>query len=263
MRKEGKLKETIKQLLFPLRCPVCDRPVPHVSTGHIAPFGLNAPLFELNALFERMGRGICPDCESGLKRIQSPFCLKCGKPLLTEEELCSDCKSLKHRFIQGRSLFAYGDMAGCIYRFKYRGRQEYAAWLGKAMAEAFADYVRWLSPDALIPVPLHEKRLAARGYNQAALLAEEIGKALHIPVYEKLVVREKNTVPQKALNRVERQNNLKKAFKIVANDVKLKTIILIDDIYTTGCTLDALAETLTEAGAEKIYFLTLSAGSPL
>lgn len=262
------MKEIIKQLLFPLRCPVCDRPVPHVYTGHIAPLGLNAlfelnALFGLNALFERMGRGICPDCESGLKRIQSPFCLKCGKPLLSEEELCSDCKSLEHRFIQGRSLFAYGDMAGCIYRFKYRGRQEYAAWLGKAMAEAFADYVRWISPDALIPVPLHEKRLAARGYNQAALLAEEIGKALHIPVYDKLVVREKNTMPQKTLNRVERQNNLKKAFKIVANDVKLKTIILIDDIYTTGCTLDALAETLTEAGAEKIYFLTLSAGSPL
>ena len=64
--------------------------------------------------------------------------------MLTEEELCSDCKSLEHRFIQGRSLFAYGDVAGCIYRFKYRGRQEYAAWLGKAMAEAFADYVRCL-----------------------------------------------------------------------------------------------------------------------
>lgn len=131
------------------------------------------------------------------------------------------------------------------------------------MAEVFADYVRGLSPDALVPVPLHEKRLAARGYNQAALLAEEIGKALHIPVYDKLVVRGKNTVPQKTLNRAERQNNLKRAFKIVANDVKLKTIILIDDIYTTGSTLDALAETLTEAGAEKIYFLTLSAGSPL
>ena len=70
-------------------------------------------------------------------------------------------------------------------------------------------------------------------------------------------------MPQKTLNRAERQNNLKKAFKIVANDVKLKTIILIDDIYTTGSTLDALAETLAEAGAEKIYFLTLSAGSPL
>ena len=261
MRKEGNLKEIIKQLLFPLRCPVCDRPVPNVPTGHIARTVSNG--VSVAPMVPMRGRGICPGCESGLKRIQSPFCLKCGKPLLTEEELCGDCKSREHRFIQGRSLYAYGDMAGCIYRFKYRGRQEYAAFLGRAMAEAFADYVRGLSPDALVPVPLHEKRLAVRGYNQAALLAEEIGKALHIPVYDKLVVRGKNTVPQKTLNRAERQNNLKKAFKIVANDVKLKTIILIDDIYTTGSTLDALAETLTEAGAEKIYFLTLSAGSPL
>lgn len=253
------MKEIIKQLLFPLRCPVCDRPVPHVYTGHIAPLGLNA-LFELNAPLGRMGRGICPDCESGLKRIQSPFCLKCGKPLLSEEELCSDCKSLEHRFIQGRSLFAYGDMAGCIYRFKYRGRQEYAAWLGKAMAEAFADYVRWISPDALIPVPLHEKRLAARGYNQAALLAEEIGKALHIPVYDKLVVREKNTMPQKTLNRVERQNNLKKAFKICCNDVKLDTIVIIDDIYTTGSTIDAISCELRKAGVRRIYYAALAIG---
>ena len=247
VRKEGNLKEIIKQLLFPLRCPVCDRPVPN------APFGLNAP-------FGRMGRSICPGCESGLKRIQSPFCLKCGKPMLTEEELCSDCKSLEHRFIQGRSLFAYGDVAGCIYRFKYRGRQEYAAWLGKAMAEAFADYVRWISPDALIPVPLHEKRLAVRGYNQSALLAEEIGKALHIPVYDELVVRGKNTVPQKTLNRVERQNNLKKAFKICQNDVKLSTIVIIDDIYTTGSTVDDMAKLLMASGIQKVYYVALAVG---
>ena len=75
-------------------------------------------------------------------------------------------------------------------------------------------------------------------------------------------MRVKNTIPQKELNLIQRQNNLKKAFKIVANDVKLKTIILIDDIYTTGSTMDALTAVLLEAGVEKVYFLTLSIGGP-
>lgn len=225
--------------MFPDRCPVCDRPVP---MGDFL---------------------ICGNCEKGLKKIQSPFCLKCGKPLPAEEELCSDCRRMSHRFLQGRSLFVYGEMADSIYRFKYKGRQEYAAWYGKTMAEEFAGYVKTIRPDALIPVPMHEKRYRERGYNQAALLAEEIGKNLRVPVQDELILRKEGTADQKTLNRTQRQNNLKKAFKITANDVKLKTIILIDDVYTTGSTMDALAEVLTEAGVKQIFFLTLSTGSPL
>ena len=112
-----------------------------------------------------------------------------------------------------------------------------------------------------MPVPLSRKRLHTRGYNQAALLAKELGKCLDIPVWEHAVSRVRNTVPQKELNAAERQNNLKKAFKIASNDVKLSTIIIVDDIYTTGSTIDALTEVLQNAGAKKVGFVSLSTGS--
>ena len=116
-------------------------------------------------------------------------------------------------------------------------------------------------PDALIPVLLHTSRLKKRGYNQAGLLARKVGQMLNIPVYENWIVREKNTKPLKLLDGRERQNNLKKAFKIVQNEVKLKTIIIIDDIYTTGSTVDEISVLCRENGVKKIYFAALSVGN--
>src|SRR5699024_2139136 len=114
-------------------------------------------------------------------------------------------------------------------------------FLGRALAENLGTLIRSWHPDALVPVPLHPDRERIRGYNQAALLAQELGKRLDIPVLSGWLVRVKNTSPQKALEGAARQNNLKKAFKIVQDDVKLNTIVIIDDIYTTGSTIDAAA----------------------
>jgi ComF family protein len=102
-----------------------------------------------------------------------------------------------------------------------------------------------------------------RGYNQAALLAREVSKVLNIPINEKRIYRCKPTVPQKELNGKERQNNLKNAFKMRQNDVKLKTIIVVDDIYTTGSTLDAIAKVCKAAGIEYVYSLTVAVGNGL
>lgn len=92
-------------------------------------------------------------------------------------------------------------------------------------------------------------------------MAEALGRRTGIPVYPKMLVRVRNTKPQKTLNPEERQNNLKKAFNMGQNDVKLKVIIIIDDIYTTGTTIDEAAKVLKEAGAEKVYFVTLACGA--
>lgn len=103
---------------------------------------------------------------------------------------------------------------------------------------------------------------AERGYNQAACLARALGRSLELPVDEKLVKRVRNTAPMKHLNPTERQNNLKKAFIIGRNDVKLyDRIILVDDIYTTGTTLDEIAALLKEHGVSKVYCVTLACGS--
>ncbi len=224
------------QLLFPLRCPVCD---------DIAPYG----------------EKICPDCRTKFKMLLPPYCMKCGKKLRNEGEFCGDCREKNHVFARGRALYEYESVAGAVYRFKYGNRQEYAEFFGEELAFYLGGFIREIGPDALIPVPLHRKRRRARGYNQAALLARALGRRLEVPVAENYLMRVRNTIPLKYLNPKERQNNLKKAFNIPQNDVKLKRVIVVDDIYTTGSTVDEAAETLLQGGAEQVYFVALACGA--
>ncbi|HJA32581.1 MAG TPA: ComF family protein [Candidatus Eisenbergiella pullicola] len=229
---------TLKDLLFPRRCPVCDRPV------------------------KPAGDLICAECRPKLKYVRQPLCMKCGKQLAdSQQEYCADCAHKKHVYDRGISLYQYRSVQNAIYRFKYGGRREYAEFLGGEMAARLGPQILAWKPDALIPVPLHEKRLQKRGYNQAGLLAEEIGRRLGICVLSDWIGREKNTVPLKQLDVPERQNNLKKAFKIRRDDVKLNTIVIIDDIYTTGSTVDEIAAECRRKGVRAIYFAALSAGS--
>lgn len=175
--------------------------------------------------------------------------------------MCADCRRETHVFLRGRSLYEYADAAPSIYRMKYGKRQEYAEFFGEEAAEHLAGFIREVHPDALIPIPLHKKRLRKRGYNQAALLARVIGASAGVPVYEKMMLRIKNTSPLKKQNPEERQNNLKKAFIIAQNDVKLNTIIIVDDIYTTGSTIDEAARVWRAAGVPNVYFIALACGA--
>ena len=134
-------------------------------------------------------------------------------------------------------------------------------WLDVWAAEYLGGFIRSIEPDALLPVPLHRKRMSARGYNQALLLARALGERLNIPVYGDYIVRVKNTEPLKYENPQERQNNLKKAFIIRRNDVKLKKVIIVDDIYTTGSTMDEIAGVLRAAGVQEVYCVALACGA--
>jgi len=229
----------ILQFLFPRRCPVCD--------GIVVPWG----------------EKICDSCLGKMKLLTAPWCMKCGKKLLKEGEYCSDCLGRKHLFLRGRSLYEYDSAALSIYRFKYGGRREYADWYGEQLVDYLGDFIRSVNPDCLIPVPLHKKRKSQRGYNQAEVLAKAVGSRLGIPVLGNLVLRRKNTKPLKYENPEGRQNNLKKAFIMSQNDVKLKRVIIVDDIYTTGSTMDALSGVLREAGIREIYFIALACGKGL
>ena len=225
------------QLVFPRRCPVCD--------GIVQPWG----------------EMVCVSCLPKLKLLTPPWCMQCGKKLREEGEYCQECREGKRSFLRGRSLYEYDSAAASLYRFKYGGRKEYAAFYGEQAVEYLGEFIRAVQPDAIIPIPLHRKRKIKRGYNQAELLAREIGKRMGIPVRTKLLLRVKNTVPLKQLNPKERQNNLKKAFLIAKNDVKLNTILLVDDIFTTGSTMDEAARTLRSAGVENICYVTLACGT--
>lgn len=227
----------ILQLLFPRRCPVCDEIV--------MPYG----------------EQICAGCIGKLKLLTPPWCMKCGKKLTEDEALCADCRRKEHVFLRGRALYEYGSVAPSIYRMKYGKRQEYAEFFGGEAAFFLGEFIRKVNPDGLIPIPLHRKRRNKRGYNQAELLARALGRCLSIPVYDNLLLRVKNTAPLKKQNPEERQNNLKKAFIIRQNDVKLDTIILVDDIYTTGSTVDEASRVLKESGVKNIYVITLACGA--
>lgn len=223
-------------LLYPRRCPVCDEPV--------KPW---------NAL-------ICEECASKFAYIEPPYCLKCGKHIGDgSKEYCDDCAAHPHLFDSGRALFSYRSVSSSIARFKYQGRREYAACYAACMAERLGGFIRSCRAEALVPVPLHKSRFRKRGYNQAQVLAEELSALTGIPVRTDLIERAEKTAPMKDLSAAERQNNLKKAFKICRNDVKL-SIIIIDDIYTTGSTIDAMSRELKKAGVERIYFVTLAIG---
>lgn len=231
------VKIGLLDLLYPRRCVVCD------------------------GITDVPGEFVCEKCRSRIIYIKEPYCMKCGKQLKKEErEYCGDCARVRHKYIQGTALYDYGSMADSIFRFKYAGRMEYAGFYGK---ELYRKKGRWLSliqPDALVPVPAHPARKRKRGYNQAELIARELSRCSGIPVNTKLIRRVVRTKPLKNLSSPERQNNLKRAFKMWKNDVKLNTIVIIDDIYTTGSTVDAMARVLNEAGIRRIYFMTLTIG---
>lgn len=163
---------------------------------------------------------------------------------MTEGSACTGMRALKRRFT-GSNM-----RAG---RNTQLFRKEMAWHLGRQI-------LSW-KVDALVPVPLHPARKRKRGYNQAELLALEIGKQLGLRVENNWLIRTKNTVPQKLLNGQERRNNLKKAFKAGQNDVKLNAIVIIDDIYTTGSTIDAMAAVCRQQGVSRIYFAALSIGN--
>lgn len=226
-------------LVFPMRCPICDKPAPYPEL-------------------------VCPACREKPVIVEEPRCLKCGRHIGDErEEYCKGCRMAMHGFEQGRGLYLYSSAAVSIYRFKYAGRREYACFYAQQIVEKLGGTIRKWRPDALVPVPIHISRKRERGYNQAEVLAKEIGRKTGIPVEANLLRRVKRTLPQKLLDDAERQNNLKRAFKIKGNDVKLERVIIVDDIYTTGSTMDACALELKKAGVEKVYFITVAIGREL
>ena len=235
-----KFFELVGGLVFPPRCPICD---------------------EIVYLWEK---GICNSCMKKIQYVENPRCLKCGKHISdAAKEYCEDCENRTHFYQGGRALYEYKEVASAVYRFKYGGRQEYAKVFGEEIAFYLGEYILNLKPDALIPVPMYPSKERKRGYNQATLLARVLGKELQIPVYEKVIKRVTNTKPLKFLNPEERLNNLKKAFILEENGVKLSTIIIIDDIYTTGSTVDTMAKVFLESGVRQVYFVTLAIGENL
>ena len=237
-KKISNLKATFLSSIFPKTCPVCDGVIGH-------------------------DKYICERCVPKIHFIEGARCKKCGKQLVEKEaEYCNDCGKNHHLFKCGIAAFLYDDVVSkSIYKFKYQNRRTYAEFYGKAIAERYGTHIERWGADVIIPVPIHEKKLIKRGYNQAQLIANELGKNLEMAVDDKILMRRVNTRPQKEMSKAERKKNLEKAFKITTNVVKYRKVILMDDIYTTGSTIDECTKSLMDAGVESVYFVSLSIGA--
>ena len=201
---------------------------------------------------------MCRSCAPKLVYVRQPLCMKCGKELSDEnQEYCRDCLHKKHLYDRGISLYRYASVKKAVYRFKYAGRQEYAAFFGKEMAWHLGRQILSWKVDALVPVPLHPARKRKRGYNQAAVFARSLGKISGIPVDQTLLSRVRNTVPQKELNDKERRKNLEEAFVVSGRPVPYHSVLLVDDIYTTGSTIEACARALRASGISRVYFVVI------
>lgn len=234
------MKDWILDLLYPQKCIVCHRILAEAGTVKM-----------------------CTDCRSRILPVCEPRCRRCSKAVRDQEtEFCDDCRMHAYCVERGFALYPYDErMRKAIRNFKYRGEWYGSLFFADQMAKRYGEWVRSISPDVVVPVPIHKKRMRFRGFNQADCLAGRIGEKLGITVDSDYLFRTENTRPQKGLGSRARINNLQKGFAIREDRcVNYRCVLLVDDIYTTGATLEACGRVLKRAGTEHVYFLCLCIG---
>ncbi|MCK5576776.1 MAG: ComF family protein [Dehalococcoidales bacterium] len=225
----AKLGRTALSLLFPLWCLGCGRE----------------------------GVLICPSCRSQLPRITPPICLRCGLPK-TEGTACPDCSDQQPAIDGVRAPFRFeGIVRRAIHELKYRNLRAAA----EPLSELLGHYLmgNHTPAEVLVPVPLHQKRLRERGYNQSELLAAGLSKRSGLPVSAGCLIRLRHSLPQAQTASVsDRQKNVATAFACRDRRMQGKKVLLIDDVATSGATLNACAAALKASGAISVWGLTLA-----
>lgn len=232
----GKLFRAVLDFVLPAFCGICDKPL------------------------EKDERVVCEECMSQIQLISEPYCLRCGKPT-KGEKVCRNCFVHPHKLLRIRALGVYtGVLVSLIHLLKYTRRLSLAARLGKMMSKLVIEDNFLRRAQLIIPVSLHPTRMRERGYNQSELLTKNMGEYLNIPISKKSLLRVRNTKSQTRLSTEQRRENVKGAFTVkdtahIAN----KHILLVDDVFTTGATLDECAIALLNGGANAVYAVTCAA----
>ena len=230
------ISERVLDLLYPPRCPFCGRLIPQ------------------DACF-------CKECQKKLPFVREPVCRICGRPVLEGDGICDDCLATERRFDGGGGLLLYNDMTRpALYDLKYRGRADIGRLLGRSLYDFRKDFISDRKIDGLVPVPVHRKRKRERGYDQAEVIARSLADASGLPLITDAVVRRGETGALKDLTREERRAALASAFAPGPRSVTGRSILIIDDIYTSGATVDAVAGVLKDGGAAAAYFLVICIG---
>ncbi|MBN1477278.1 ComF family protein [Candidatus Sumerlaeota bacterium] len=212
---------------------------------------------------DRLGptdQGVCDECWQHITSPPGPHCPQCGLGESVIGKKCPGCLPGESHFGAARQAALWQDpIPTMIHRLKYHGVSELAEPLARLMARVLVhDFPgrRW---DVIVPVPLHRVRRRERGYNQSALIARELGRMLGWSVDERLVLRHRPTLSQTHLSRADRLRNVANAFHCPEPaEVEGRRVLLIDDVHTTGSTLNETARALAEAGAVEIFALAVS-----
>ena len=238
----SKIGRVLLDLLYPIFCVGCRQP----------------------------GTLYCSGCRESVRRVTPPLCPLCGRPQ-EKARLCPQCAETfsdqRPSPIDGIRAVAYleGSMREAIYGLKYHYIRDLAVPLGEMLIEYYQNAP--LPADIIVPVPLHRRRKRERGYNQSALLAQQLGSAIHVPVRLDLLRRHRYTRSQTRLNPQERRRNVHGAFSRasqpgVAQAIAGRRLLLIDDVATTGATARECAQVLRDCGARSIWALTLARAVP-
>jgi ComF family protein len=236
MRSGKFLQQPFLDLFFPPVCASCLKPVP-------------GPVF------------LCDVCAMDIRYLSSPLCLRCGNSFASGDSgdhLCGSCLGKPPPFSLARGIVLYAPpVSHLLHRLKYGADRTVLPALSQIAVQF--DLTAFVSCDLIIPVPLHPKRLRARGLNQSLVLAHIFFPMKAKNISPEILVRIRDTVPQTSLNGKERRCNLRAAFAVgQEEDVIGKGICLVDDVFTTGTTVEECAATLLRAGAKEVKVLTMA-----
>lgn len=216
---------------------------------------------------------LCGECMDSMRWIDGRTCVKCGRPLadINPYEQCFICRQHVHYFDSGYTCAAYSRCErSVIFSLKYDGNADIADTIGEIMYDRmtaeFSPDELYCMYDLILPVPVHRHKLSTRGFNQAGLIADSFASRTGIKTDPYILIRERETRMMRSLSPQERRDNIRGALSIRPRrkaDIAGKSILIIDDIYTTGATIDETARILKEAGAAKVDFLTFAAGSDM
>ncbi len=232
------LLRRVLNLIYPLQCFICGSPIPVEKGGYV-----------------------CDKCKESFVFLKGEeICQICGKPQVSS--LCWDCRQNVYSFDRARSVALYeGNWREMIHLFKYRNFPYLSSFFAPYLEEALSFHPFLKDVDLIIPVPLHWKEKWRRGYNQSLLLARQISRITGIEVREDLLFKKRNTPSQVSLSAEERRRNVKGVFSVRrGRELKGRRVLLVDDVFTTGATVNECAKVLKERGVEKVFVLTLARG---
>lgn len=225
--------------VYPPACAICGKPL---------------------GAFNRESR-VHGDCFELTLPVTGQTCGKCGKQIGEDEFYCRDCSETEHVFTQAVAAFEINpELQDALYRFKYKNKREYAPFFAESIFTTHKDLLHFLQPELIIPIPMYYKKERARGYNQAALIAAELGKCLGIPVDTDILTRNKKTAPLKDCTATQRREILAGVFEL-QSELNVRRVLVVDDIYTTGATLDACAAVLKSGGVQDVYGANICTGA--